>query len=512
MGEGERLTIPATATPALYIQFLNRYARNGVNGERGPELFVEEVLLKGMTEPVDPKEPNGPRRPVEIDPWQREMLRAYGRHERRISARSGHGVGKTAVLAWMVVHHATTEHPQKTAITAPTTKQLFNVLWPEIGKWLSKCPVYVKELFEVTSERIVHRSAPNENFISAAVSRPENPEALAGVHCDDGSVLLIADEASGIHETIYESASGSMSGQTATTILAGNPVRTAGLFFDTHHKLKDLWFTIHVNGETCRRVAADFVEDMKRRYGPESNGYRVRVQGEFPRADNDTIIPFELVASAQMRDITANPASPVVWGLDVARYGGDRTALVKRRGGVVEKPVAWRDKDLMQTAALVKAEYDNTAHQDRPSEILVDSIGIGAGVVDRLRQLGLPVRGINVSESAALSDQFVNLRAELWFKGKEFFAKQDCRLPPDVQDDIAGTLGAELALLRYKFSRTAKFQAESKDEVKRRGYASPDLADAFILTLASTAAMMIHGSAGSTSWSQPLKRRIKGIV
>lgn len=506
------MTLPASASPALYIQFLNRYARNGANGERGPELFVEEVLLKGMTEPVDPKNPAGPRKPVEIDPWQRDMLRAYGRYERRISARSGHGVGKTAVLAWMTVHHAATEHPQKTAITAPTAKQLFNVLWPEIGKWLSKCPTYVRELFEVTSERIVQRSAPSENFISAAVSRPESPEALAGVHCDDGSVLLIADEASGIHEIIYESASGSMSGATATTILAGNPVRTAGLFFDTHHKLKDLWFTIHVNGETCRRVAPDFVEDMKRRYGPESNGYRVRVQGEFPRADNDTIIPFELVASAQQRDVTANPQAPVVWGLDVARYGGDRSALVKRRGSVVEKPIAWRDKDLMQLSALVKEEFDATPRGDQPVDILVDSIGMGSGVVDRLKQLGLPARGINVSESAAMSDHYVNLRAELWFKGKEFFVRQDCKLPPDVTDDIAGTLGAELALLRYKFSRTAKFQVESKDEVKRRGYASPDLADAFILTLASTAATMIHGKYGNPAWNQPLKRNIKGIV
>ncbi|HET7111740.1 MAG TPA: terminase family protein [Gemmatimonadales bacterium] len=473
---------------------------------------MEEILLRGMTEPEDPKDPNGPRRPVEIDPWQRELLRAYGRYERRLSVRSGHGVGKTACLAWITIHHLITEYPQKTAITAPTSKQLFNVLWPEIGKWLSKCPDYVRAMFEVTSERIVQKSAPSESFISATVSRPESPEALAGVHCDDGSVLLIADEASGIHEIIYESASGSMSGQNATTILAGNPVRTAGLFFDTHHKLKDLWFTLVVNGETCRRVAPDFVEDMKRRYGPESNGYRVRVQGEFPRADNDTIIPYELVASSQMRDITPNPQAPVIWGLDVARYGGDRSALVKRRGTVVAKPVAWRDKDLMQLSALVKAEFDGTAVQDRPVDILIDSIGLGAGVVDRLRQLGLPARGINVSEAAALTDHYVNLRAELWFKAKEFFTRQDCQLPPDVPDDSAGSLGAELALLRYKFSRTAKFQVESKDEVKRRGYASPDLADALVLTFASTAATTLHGSAGSAAWNTPLRRGIKGIV
>lgn len=483
---------------ADYTAFLDRYARNGIFGSGGPERFVREVLS------------------AEPDEWQSEMLEAYGRRERRISVRSGHGVGKSACVAWIIVHHFVTEFPQKTAITAPTTKQMFAVLWPEVAKWLLKCPSFVQDVFEVKSETIVHKGNPKESFVTAATARPENPEALAGIHCEDGSVLLVADEASGVHEKIFESASGSMSGHEATTILTGNPVRTEGLFYDTHMRLGDLWHTIHVNCETSKRVAPDFIEDMRRRYGADSNGYRVRVLGEFPKSDLDTIIPIELIEAAQMRDVKVNPHAGVVWGLDPARFGEDRSALVKRRAnGLLEKPKVWKDKDTMQLAALVYEEYRATPVMDRPVEILVDVIGLGAGVTDRLRQLQLPVRGINVSESAAMSDQYANLKAELWYKAKEWFQRLDCWIPEDSRDieSMDGHLGAELARPRYKFTKGGKIQVESKDDIKKRGFPSPDLADAFVLTFASVAAQLLHGGGtASYAWNQPLKRGIKGIT
>jgi hypothetical protein len=471
-------------------------------------LFVREVLLRGV---VDPRT----GLPEEPDEWQEKLLRAYGRYERRITVRSGHGVGKTAALAWVTVHHAVTEFPQKTALTAPTSNQMFVALWPEVGKWFAKCPDHIKNIFEFKSDEIVHQGNPKESFIRAATARPEKPEALAGVHCDDGSVLLIADESSGIHEAIFESASGSMSGHTATTILAGNPLRTAGLFFDSHMKpeMRDFWFALHVSCEQCRRVKADFLEDMRRRYGVNSNQYRVRVLGEFPKADADTVIPFESIEAATIRDVTPSPAAPMIWGLDPARFGGDRSALVKRKGNAVpELPKVWQDLDLMQLSAMVKIEWDTTDISKRPAEILVDSIGLGAGVVDRLRQLELPVRGINVSESPSMKDHYSNLKAELWFEGaKAWFQKLDCTLPKDIAHTPNGSLCGELALPRFKFTKTGKLQVESKDEIKKRGFASPDLADAFILTFASSAATMAFGSANQPGWNQPMRRNIKGM-
>jgi hypothetical protein len=446
----------------------------------------------------------------EPDQWQEDVFDAYGRFERRISIVSGHGVGKSAAEAVIITHHAVTETPQKTVITAPTSAQLFDVLWPEVNKWFNKLPDFIRALWTIKSESIELTAKPAESFISARTSRPEVPEALAGVHCADGSVLLVADEASGVPEQVFEAASGSMAGYEATTLLAGNPVRTSGLFHDTHmkEKVKEFWFTRQVSCYDAPRVPPDFIEDMKRRYGEESNAFRVRVLGLFPRSDMDTIIPYELMMAATMREVMPNPMAPVTWGLDVARFGSAKTALAKRRGGVqLEKVKTWRDKDLMQTCALVKMEYDSQPVNLRPQEILVDSIGMGAGVADRLRQLGLPAFGINVSESAAFGETFLNLRAELWFKCKEWLETRAVWL--DAKDE---DLLSELARMRYKFSRTGKLQAESKDEMQKRGFASPDVADAFILTFAGTAAAMMGSNNGEWGWNSTIERNIAGIV
>lgn len=440
---------------------------------------------------------------VEPDEWQRNVLRAYDRGDRRISIRSGHGVGKTTLLAWIVVHFILTRFPQKTICTAPTSAQLFDALAAEVKAWIGKLPDTLKELLEIQTDRIQHRGAPQESFISFRTSRPEVPEALAGVHSDN--VLLLCDEASGIPDTVYEAGSGSMSGHNALTILAGNPIRSSGLFYDTHHKLRDLWTTFVVSCKDSPRIAQDFIDDMARRYGEKSNAFRVRVLGEFPLADDDTVIPFELMEAALKRDVKPHPVRPI-WGVDCARFGQDRSALAKRQGNSLMEPVkTYNQLDTMELVGRVKAEWDATTPSTRPEEICVDAIGLGAGVADRLRELGLPARAINVAESPAMGDQFRNLRAELWFKARDWLAKRDCNLCGDE------ALGAELITPKYKFTSNGKRQVESKDEMKKRGFPSPDLADAFIMTLASDASTALLGGQ-SLSWREPLKRIISGIV
>jgi hypothetical protein len=483
------LTEPGAGNPL--IPFLLRYGRKHA-GEEGPVRFVREVLG------------------VEPDAWQLELLRAYGRGERRLSVVSGHGVGKSAVLAWIAVHHQVTEHPQKTAATAPTANQLFDVFFAETKKWLGKCPDWLQALFEVKSDRIELRAAPAENFLTCRTSRAETPEALAGLHSDDGSVLLIGDESSGIPEQIFEAASGSMSGHNCTTLLAGNPVRVSGLFFETHHRLRSMWYTIQVSCEDSRRVSDDFVQDMEQRYGRESNAFRVRVLGQFPRADDDVVIPYDLMMAATQRDITVAPTVPTVWGLDVARRGGARTALAKRKGNLqLEKVQWWRDKDLMETAARVKMEWDLTPPSERPVAINVDVIGMGSGVVDRLRQFGLPVYGVNVGELPPIaSEVYRNVRCELWFKVREWLMTRAVRLvPEDVE------LQEQLVVPKFKYLPSGKLWVENKDEVNRRtGRESPDLADAFILTFASDVSTMAFGSAGVGNWNTELRRDIKGVT
>jgi hypothetical protein len=451
-----------------------------------PVLFAREVLR------------------YEPDEWQIKALRAYvDPANRRISIRSGHGVGKTRYLATCAWHHACMHYPQKTVVTAPTSAQLFDALWAEIKTLYAQLPDAVQAMFVVKSDRIEHVDDPAGSFIAARTSRAETPEALQGIHSDH--VLLIGDEASGIPEAIFEAAAGSMSGHTATTILCGNPVRTAGYFFNTHQKDSHGWLTLRVSCEDSPRVSKQFIEEMEATYGGrDSNPFRVRVLGEFPLADADTIIPFELVESATEREIRVAADTAVVWGLDCARSGNDRTALAKRKGAVLLEPVEWwREPDLMATVGKVKHAYETTSFDNRPQHILVDAIGIGAGVADRLRELGLPARAINVSETAALSDKYRNQRAELWFRAREWFESKTVRIPRDNRKE---SLIEELTGITYKFTSGGKYQAESKDDLKRRGLRSPDLADAFCLTFAVNAVTALHGSKAVGSWSKPIKR------
>lgn len=459
---------------------------------------------------------------VQPQPWQIEVLKQYDARCRRISIRSGHGVGKSTVLAWLMVHHQLFYFPQKTVVTAPTAQQLWDALWAEYRRWVNELPEAIRPVLEMKADRCEYVPAPEASFVSARTSRSEQPEALQGVHSD--WVLLIGDEASGIPEAVFEAAAGSMSGHNAITVLAGNPVRGQGFFFDTHGKLagdgtNGTWWTRKVPCSESPYVTSDFAPDMARRYGEHSNAYRVRVLGEFPVSDDDTIIPFELVESAFDRDIVVSKTAAVIWGVDCARFGNDRSTLAKRQTRHLMEPILiWHKLDTMELAGRVKKEWDETPQFLRPLQINVDAIGIGAGVADRLFELGLPARAINVSEvpSAQNGDKYDRLRTELWFKMKEWFAGRDVKLPTfykSNRDKDRDDLVEELTKPKFKFlPGSNKIKAESKDEMKKRGMISPDLADAFALTFASDALTLQLGRAGQTSWRTKLSRPLKGIV
>jgi hypothetical protein len=460
-----------------FIDFIRLYRTD-------PVLFVKEVLG------------------VEPDEWQKDFLNAVASGERKISIRSGHGVGKSTTASWAMLWFLLTRYPVKVVVTAPTSAQLYDALFAELKRWVKELPPTIQDLLDVKQERIELKASSTEAFISARTSRAEQPEALQGVHSEN--VMLVADEASGVPEAVFEAAAGSMSGHNALTILLGNPVRSSGFFFETHNRLKDEWWTKRVSCEDSARVSQEYIDDMKSRYGEESNAYRIRVLGEFPRSDDDTIIPMELLESAKHRDTRAYEDAPIVWGLDVARFGSDSSVLCKRQSNVVHTLERWRNLDLMQLTGAVVAQYEACDHKSRPAEILVDSIGLGAGVVDRLIELKLPARGINVSESPAMGGTYLNLRAELWHKAKAWLEKRDCKIPNN--EDLIG----ELATVRYTFTSNGKIKIESKDDIRKRGLKSPDMADAFVLTFASDAATISWGS--NNSWGKPLKRLIRGLV
>lgn len=416
---------------------------------------------------------------------------------KRISIRSGHGTGKSTFLAWAILWAMCCYFPLKVPATAPSGHQLSDVLWAELARWhraLQERFPALGNLFTWTSDKLVLNEAPQESFAVARTARKETPEALQGFHAR--TLLFVIDEASGIQDEVFEVAEGALSGEGSMVIMTANPTRLDGYFHRSHHADRAAWATLHWDAEASPLVSRDYIESMRRRYGEDSAIYKIRVRGDFA-GNPDGLIDLASIQSAVDRDI--KPYGPVRWGVDVARFGDDRSALAKRRGTVMMEPVkSWAKKDTMETAGIIKAEYDGTKDELKPEAILIDVIGLGAGVVDRCKELGLPVIGINVAESPSASDKYNKLRDELWFRAREWFASQAVHM---VQDD---DLMAELTMPTYRVLSTGKVQVQSKDELKRDGRISPDLADAFCLTFAL--------GNPARSFNKPIRYRTIGIV
>ncbi len=415
-------------------------------------------------------------------PWQREVLQWLGAGEKRISVRSGHGVGKTALEAWLALWFPLTRADAKVGITAPAGPQIEVNLWPEIRKWAprlrDRTPVgaWLAGRMQINDLEIAF---VNENLVRARTARPDQPEALQGLHA--GNVLILIDEASGIDERMYEANIGALSTEGAIQAVFSNPTRNSGYFHRTHHEQADRWKTLVVSSLDVPN-AQGHVDDVIRHYGRDSNQYRVRVLGEFPLEGDDSVVPLHLIDAAMRRTGTVARVEGLapVWGVDVAWMGSDRSALAKRCGNELLEPVRWwSGNDPHQTALRIFDQWQATEAQMRPAAIMVDAIGMGAATYLKLRELGLPARQINVGEGAAASDRYMRLRDELWFRGRAWLQDGTAIMPRD------NALKAELVSVTYGMTPTGKIKVESKEEMRRRGLRSPDLADAFLLTLAA---------------------------
>lgn len=207
--------------------------------------------------------------------------------------------------------------------------------------------------------------------------------------------------------------------------------------------------------------------------------YPATPEEAFQATAKRAVMPAPLVRAAVGRKV--KPTGRVVWGLDVARFGEDSSALARRQGNRLMEPVeVWHGLDTMETAGRVFVAWKEA--QDKPEVIFVDVIGLGAGVVDRLAELGLPVIGINAAEGSSEEERFMRLRDELWWCGRDWFSAKDCTMPDDEP------LIAELTSVQYGYTSAGKIKVQSKEEMKKAGMRSPDRADAFLLTFAQGAA------------------------
>lgn len=488
------MAIPKDLESNAFMEFLARY---------GPESNLKEAAAPTMVREIWGIIP---------DPWQDEVLERWWAGEPRMALAACHGPGKTAVGSWMAWGNLLTRFPQVVTATAPSKAQLEDALMKEMNVWGSRLPPRLRELYKITSTRVELIAAPEESFFTAATARAERPEGVQGKHADH--VLVIIDEASGVPEQVFEASAGSMSHHNAQTVLLSNPTRTSGFFFDAFHRNQNLWWTRRISKDDSPRVTEEFADYIAAQYGRDSDAYRVRVEGEFPRTGTDTVVPYEIAAAAAERIIEPSFNEQPVWGVDPGRHGDDATGLVMRRGRVVTEVHEWQIPDLMQLAGAIKRKYDDA--EQRPSRILIDEIGMGYGLLDRLREVGLPVKGINVSESPSQEDRFMRLRDELWWGVREWLEGMNVSLPETTGEagSLSDKLLAELTAPTYAFSSSGKIKVEGKIDMKKRGHDSPNLADALCLTFAIGAAALRHGSrygGERSSWNEPLKRNLKMV-
>lgn len=446
--------------------------------------FVLEALFQITRDNWRPWMPGGTPpavSPIGPEYWQGKFLDDVGKAQengkRRFTVRAGHGVGKSTVEAWLILWFLLFKRPVKIPVTANSQDQLRDVVWAEVALWHRKLPPFLKDMIDVSAERVTVKALPEEAFAVARTARPERPEALQGFHSDN--LAFFIEEASGIDDVIFETAGGALSSRKSWVFMFGNPTRTSGYFYRSHHEAREQWRCYHVPCQHSSRVGPEYAAGIALEYGEDSNVYRVRVLGEFPLSEDDSVIPLGLIEAAIGREVVPTEAG-IVWGLDVARFGDDSTALAKRKGNMLLEPVVeWRKMDLMQTAGRIAKEYNDTPIGKRPGAINVDVIGMGGGVVDRLRELGLPVRGINVGEAPAVdAARYMRQRDELWFLGREWFDSRAVCIPEDDK------LVSELVGPKYRLESSGKLKVESKDDMKKRGVKSPNRADAFLLTFA----------------------------
>lgn len=429
--------------------------------------YVEFAFPWG--EPGQLEEETGP------DKWQRGVLEQLRdgiitfQQAVRIAVASGHGIGKSALIAWIVLWFISTRpHPQ-IVVTANTKTQLITKTWRELAKWQGLA--INGHWFQHTATKFFYRAHPETWFAACVPWSENNPDAFAGTH--ERHVLVIYDEASNIADVIWETTEGAMSQPGAFWISFGNPIRNTGAFHKCFHAWRNRWWTKQVDSRDAKMVDKAWAQELIDTYGEDSDFVRIRVKGQFPRAASNQFISLEDAEAARGRlynpDIYKRAAK--ILSLDVARFGDDQSAMIKRQGLQAFGLKKWRELDTMTLSGLVAQEIDAW----RPDAVFVDGVGIGAGVVDRLRQLGFQVIEVIAGAKAADSARYFNKRAEMWGNMRDWLVAGG-GIPDDqgLIDDLVG--------VQYQIRSDATIQLERKEDMKKRGLASPDAGDALAMS------------------------------
>ena len=392
----------------------------------------------------------------------------------RIAVKSGHGVGKTTLVAWIIHWFMATRANPQVVVTANTATQLTSKTWRELAKWhrMSLC----KSWFILTRQTYYAKHAPETWCTTAIPWSKDRPEAFAGTH--EKHVLVLMDEASAIDDAIWEVTEGAMTTPGAIWIVFGNPTRNTGRFRECWREFAKRWITVTVDSRTAKMANKSEIQMWREDYGEDSDFFRVRVRGEFPRAASMQFISEEMVMEAEQRtllDIEWNRQARV-FGLDVAYHGDDRSILLLRQGVKIHH--MWKlpelDPDQLAYKCLeIAAEHDHEA-------FFIEEVGIGVGTYTTMKNTGYDrLHPIKPQWRATDERTYYNKRAEMWGRSREWIKKRGCLMINNLVDK---ELRQELTSIEYSFDNKGRYQLESKRDLKSRGLRSSDLADSLVLT------------------------------
>lgn len=464
-----------------------------------PEKFVLFIFPWGV--PGTPLEHmKGPRR------WQRRQLRGIAEHIKSNKSKinsnldphapapefeilkkaiaSGRGIGKSALVAWLVLWMMTTRIGSSTLISANNENQLRTITWGELIKWHAMS--INSHWWEVSATKLtpaqwlstlVERDLKKGTRYWAAEGKlwsEESPDSYAGLHNYDG-VLLIFDEASGIPDSIWSVAAGFFTENTPDRywFAFSNPRRNTGYFFECFNSKRAFWESEQIDARTVENSDKKYYEGIISEYGEDSREARVEVYGEFPAEGEDQFISPQLVDDAFGRPRYNDESAPVIIGVDPARGGADSTVIAVRKGRDIVDIKRHRGDDTMTTVGRVIAAIE----QYRPLMVIIDEGGLGYGILDRLKEQNYKcVRGVNFANSSKNPIMWGNKRAEMWGEMKNWL--RTASILPDRQ------LKSDLTSPRSKPNSAGTIFLEGKKEMKARGLASPDAADAIAVTFA----------------------------
>jgi hypothetical protein len=406
------------------------------------------------------------------------------------STASGHGIGKSAMVAWLILWIMSTRPNCKGTVTANTAQQLRSKTWSELAKWYGLCVTkhwFVLNAGSMGSLNMYAKAAPEKHRVDAQTCEERNSEAFAGQHAATSTSFYIFDEASAVPDKIFEVREGGLTDGEPMCFDFGNPTRNTGRFYENMiGRHRDKYTRTFVDSRTVKITNKELFKAWAEAYGEDSDFFKVRVKGEFGSSGSLQFINGDQVRACVNKDVIIHPFDPVVVGVDVARFGDDQSVICVRQGRDAESQ-GWHKFSGVDTMELA-ARVVEVANDKKADQVFIDGGGVGGGVVDRCRQLGLDVMEINFGGKAT-DPRYSNMRAQMWGNMKEAIG-DGIRLPDDYDliSDITG--------LEYGYTLKNQIQLERKEDAKKRGIASPDLADALALTYALPVAPTRFGYAG----------------